>query len=143
MPLFASLNYPTNISTLLRSSNIPLPIPLLLIETHPDQLGSTEHGAKALISIVDCLLQSPSMAVTLKRALLGGVGAMGKVVHASILATTCDRLITKYESVGRDEAGVGPVIAACLLQIVSRAGDRLLDDTTWTRLLACSYAGLF
>ena len=111
-------------------------------ETHPDQLGSTEHGAKALISIVDCLLQSPSMAVTLKRALLGGVGAMGKVVHASILATTCDRLITKYESVGRDDAGVGPVIAACLLQIVSRAGDRLLDDTTWTRLLACSYAGI-
>jgi hypothetical protein len=106
-------------------------------------LGATDHGARALAVVVDRLLYAPTMASTLQRALLHCLGALAKVVHPAVLAATVDTLITRYEGLGRDESGAGPVVASCLYFAVSRAGDRLIDDTTWTRLLACAYVGTF
>ena len=90
-----------------------------LADTHPGELGSTEHGSKAFRAIVDSLVQSPQMAVTLKKALLGGVGSLAKVVNGDILACVTDDLISRYEVLGRDDCCEAPVIASCLLQLVS------------------------
>lgn len=112
-----------------------------LADTLPGEIGSSEHGSKAFRTIVDSLIHSPQMAVTLKKALLGGLGSLAKVVNAELLACVCEELITRYEELGRDDGSEAPVIASCLFQIINRAGDRLLDDCAWSRLLACTYVG--
>ena len=90
-----------------------------LADTHPGELGSTEHGNKAFRAIVDSLVQNPQMAITLKKALLGGAGSLAKVVNGNILASVTDDLISRYEVLGRDDCSEAPVIASCLLQLVS------------------------
>jgi hypothetical protein len=112
-----------------------------LADTLPGEIGGSEHGSKAFRTIVDSLIYSPQMAVTLKKALLGGLGSLAKVVNAELLASVCEELISRYEVLGRDDGSEAPVIASCLFQIVTRAGDRLLDDCAWSRLLACTYVG--
>jgi hypothetical protein len=112
-----------------------------LAETFPGEIGSSEHGSKTFRTIVDSLINSPQMAVTLQKALLGGLGSLAKVVNAELIASVCEELISRYEALGRDDGSEAPVIASCLSQIVTRAGDRLLDDCAWSRLLACTYVG--
>lgn len=90
-----------------------------LADTHPGELGATDHGSKAFRTIVDSLIQSPQMAVTLKKALLGGVGSLAKVVNGNVLACVTEDLVTRYEVLGRDDCSEAPIIASCLLQLVS------------------------
>jgi hypothetical protein len=50
-----------------------------LAETHPGELGATQYGVKAFLAVVRSLVNSPQMAATLKRALMGGLGTLAKV----------------------------------------------------------------
>lgn len=112
-----------------------------LADNMPGELGITENGSKAFRTVVDSLVNSPSMQISLKKFLLGGLGSLSKVVNADVLANEVAKLITRYETLGRDDCSEATVIASCLLQIVNRAGDRLLDDCAWSRLIACTYVG--
>jgi hypothetical protein len=68
-----------------------------LAETHPEKMGATDHGTKAFQAIVNSIIKSPQMSVTLKKALLGGLGSVAKVVNAEVLSVVCENLISRYE----------------------------------------------
>ena len=112
-----------------------------IIESYPADVGPFCN--KPFQSVLLALLSSNRITVTLRRSLLSGLGALSKVVNAELMSNMCKELIDTYDRINRDDDDLGEAIANCLLQIISRSGDRLLDDVLWINLLATSYVGMF
>lgn len=112
-----------------------------IIEMYPADVGP--FCSKPFRSVLSALLSSNRMAVTLRRSLLSGLGALSKVVNPELMSVMCKELVDSYDRIDRDDDDLGEVIANCLLQIISRSGDRLYDDVLWINLLSASYVGMF
>jgi len=113
-----------------------------LAEKYPGELGP--HSARAFSEAVSLLLSAPSMAPSLRHSLIACLGALGKVINPNALETAVRRLISSYNSLGRETRDQSAaVIAACIQQIINRCSSQLIDHDVWTALLACVYVGTF
>ena len=127
----------------------------LLVEQYPLDLGP--HATVAFKSIVHSLVRAPSMAQSLQKAMLTGLGALSKVVDSDLLTEEVGSLVDMYTSLGKDhvvhDSAVSVVLARCIKVLLNKAGDRVaLEDAfshttkvqpVWPRVLSCIYIGTF
>jgi len=113
-----------------------------LAEKYPGDLGP--YSTRAFSEAISLLLTAPSMAPSLRHSLLSCLGALGKVINPNDLEAAVRRLITSYNSLGRETRDQSAaVIAACIQQLINRCSSQLIDHDVWTALLACVYVGTF
>ena len=112
-----------------------------LVERYPHDLGVCSIAA--FDTIIKCLIQSPQMTISLKKAMMSGMGSLAKVVHVEALCSNCEFLVNKYNGWDRNDSDQCKMIAGCIDQIVRKAGDRITDDDTWIPLLSCIYIGTY
>jgi len=111
-----------------------------LAEMYPAEIGPL--SVKPFNIIFQCLVESSRMGTTLTHALVGGFGALSKVIPRQCLAAACNDLVDV--SFRTRDCDYDPIILAqCAQQMISRAGDQIIDDNLWVKVLACSYAGTF
>ena len=111
-----------------------------LTEMYPGEIGPL--SVKPFNIIFQCLVESSRMGTTLTHALVGGFGALAKVIPRECLAVSCNELVEVC--LRTRNCDYDPIILAqCAQQMISRAGDQIIDDNLWIKVLACSYAGTF
>lgn len=111
-----------------------------LTEMYPSEIGPL--SVKPFNIIFQCLVESSRLGTILTHALVGGFGALSKVIPRDCLATACNDLVDVCSRT-RDCDYDPIILAQCAQQMISRAGDQIIDDNLWIKVLACSYAGTF
>jgi hypothetical protein len=58
-----------------------------LAEKHPGELGASQYGVRAFQTVVSSLLNAPQMAMSLRKALISGMGTLAKVMIYQYIIT--------------------------------------------------------
>jgi hypothetical protein len=99
---------------------------------------------RCFLSLMIAIFPNPPTSESLRKDIIVAIGTISKICEPSFLGQQILKLIAHYRDLRPEDYTLPKLIADCVIQIVSKAGEILQEEQgMWRELLLCSYIGSF